>query len=558
MAWTWNEWAPHFADLEGRALAADNVAGWLSDWSRVSERISETEQRLYVATVVNTADATAAANLDAFLDGVYQEANRANQGLKSKLLESGLCPEGFEVPLRNMRSEAAMFRDENVSLLADELKLGTKYDQILGSQTVEWNGEELPVNRLAPFLEDADRSVREKAWRATMDRKIEDREALNALWVEFFTLRAQIATNADCASFREFKWAELLRFDYTPDDCKTFHAAIEAVVVPAVTRLQERRRKVLGLDVLRPWDLDVDPAGSTQLRPFSTERELTDGCAAILSQVDPELGGEFASMDREGLLDLDSRKNKAPGGFCTNFDVARKPYVFMNATGTHDDVQTLLHEAGHAFHVFATAHLPYTQQLAYTSEIAEVASMAMELLAGPYLGDGDAGFYTEEEAARAFIQHLESRLTFLPYMAVVDAFQHWAYENPAEGIQAEACEAKWSELSARFMPGVDWSGLEHELAMGWQRKLHIFQVPLYYVEYAIASLGSLQVWKNSLSDQAGAVAKYREMLALGGTRTLPELFAAAGARFAFDTATINETVALIEGKLAELAQVAAP
>ena len=550
MRLAWEDWTPHFAELEARSIDAANVAQWLADWSRVAERISETEQRLYVATVMNTADGEASASLDAFLDGVYQEAHKAGQRLKAKLLDSGLSPVGFEVPLRNMRCEANLFREQNVSLQAEELKLGTRYDQILGDQTVEWDGAEIPIDRLAPYLEDPDRQVRERAWRLMAGRKAADREALNSLWSELFALRGRIAKNAGCPSYREFKWLELLRFDYSPDDCKRFHTAIEEVAVPAAARLLERRRVALALDRLRPWDLEVDTSGQPPLRPFSDARQLTGGCAAILSRVDSDLGREFRSMDEDGLLDLDSRKNKAPGGFCTNFDVAHKPYVFMNASGTHDDVQTLLHEAGHAFHVFATAHLPYIQQLAYTSEIAEVASMSMELLAGPYLADPGAGFYSPAEAARARISHLERQLLFWPYMAVVDAFQHWGYENPSEGAVAGSCEAKWLELWARFMPGVDWSGLEFECAMGWQRKLHIFQVPFYYVEYGMASLGALQVWRNSLADPDGAVRAYRHMLSLGGTRPLPGLFAAAGARFAFDSATLFDAVALIDGKLA--------
>lgn len=552
----WDAIAPHYGALERADLDEKTAAQWLARWSRLAELTSETEQRLFVATSIDTADKNAEERLNAYLDEVYQEAQKADQRLKEKLLASGLEPEGFEVPLRNMRAEAELFCEANVPLLASEMKLSQEYDQIVGAQTVQWAGEEIPVARLNPVLEETNRERREEAWRLMVGRKIEDRERLNGLWRKFYDLRLEIAGNAGFASYREYKWKELLRFDYTPEDCKQFHAAIERTVVPVAKKIYDRRRESLGVGRLRPWDLDVDVSGRMPLHPFDAIERLIDRSRGVLARVDPELGAQFQTMAEQGLLDLDSRKNKAPGGYCTNFDIVRKPFVFMNASGVHDDVQTLLHEAGHAFHVFATADLPYVQQLAYTSEIAEVASMAMELLAGPYLSDPETGFYTEAEAARARIKHLEGVVLFWPYMAVVDAFQHWAYETPDHATDPGAVEAKWTELWERFMPGVDWSGLEFERAMGWQRKLHIFGVPMYYVEYGMASLGALQVWRNSLSDPRGAVQAYRRMLALGGTRPLPELFAAAGAKFAFDDATLGEAVGLVETKLAELQAVA--
>lgn len=548
----WDAIEQHFLELERFELTPQNASQWLARWSRLAELVAETEQRLFVATSVNTADKDAEARLNAYLDGVYQEAQKADQRLKEKLLASGLEPEGFEVPLRNMRAEADLYRDANVPLLAKEMKLSQEYDQIVGAQTVEWDGEEIPVARLTPVLEETDRNRRERAWRLMVGRKIEDRQRLNELWKSFYGLRSEIAHNSNCPSYRERKWKELFRFDYTPDDCKGFHAAIERQVVPAAGRIYARRREALGVDTLRPWDLDVDASGREPLHPFTDVAQLVARCRGVLGKVSGDLGDQFQQMADEGLLDLDSRKNKAPGGYCTNFDAVRKPFIFMNASGVHDDVQTLLHEAGHAFHVFATAQLPYVQQLAYTSEIAEVASMSMELLAGPSLSDADTGFYTEAEAARARIKHLEGVVQFWPYMAVVDAFQHWAYENPSHATDPSAIEAKWTELWERFMPGVDWSGLELERAMGWQRKLHIFVVPMYYVEYGMASLGALQVWRNALDDPEGAVRAYRRMLSLGGTRPLPELFQAAGAKFAFDDATLGQAVDLVESQLREL------
>jgi oligoendopeptidase F len=365
-------------------------------------------------------------------------------------------------------------------------------------------------------------------------------------------LRRRIAENAGLPDFRAYRWQQKLRFDYTPQDCYRFHQAIEEVAVPAALRIYERRRQRLGVETLRPWDLAVDPLGREPLSPFQTISELEEKCQAIFTRVDPQLGEYFEIMRREGLLDLDNRKGKAPGGYCTQFYAAKRPFIFANSVGLHEDVQTLLHEGGHAFHVFETNYLPYYQQLEIPYEFLEVASMGMEFLAGPYLDAEQGGFYSTQDAARARSEHLEQAVLFWPYMAVVDAFQHWVYENHEAASDPAKCDARWAELWQRFMPGVDWGGLDEVLRTGWQRKLHIYQDPFYYIEYGLAQLGAGQVMRNSLRDPAGAVAAYRRALTLGGTVTLPELYAAAGVSFAFDAATLSEVVTLIEKTLADL------
>lgn len=554
--WPWEQIEPYYQDLLARSLDAATVVAWLSDWTRLEERLFEAYQRLYVAITVDTTDALAQRRYTDFLDKIYPQAQAAAQALKEKLLASRLEVAGFEIPLRNLRAEAQIFRQANMPLLTEELKLCSEYDRVVGAQVVTWDGEEVTLPQLEPIYEEHDRSRRERAWQLAMGRWLEDRQAISQLWVQLSDLRSQIAANAGMPDYRAYRWLQLLRFDYTPQDCALFHDAIEEVVVPAVRRLNEKRRHALGVETLRPWDLNVTMHALPPLRPFQHVAELVEGVAAIFARVDPQLRAYFEVMRLDGLLDLDNRKGKAPGGYCTAFPVAHRPFIFMNAVGIHDDVQTLLHEGGHAFHVFETSHLPYLQQTQVGMEFAEVASMAMELLAGPYLADegrdSAAGFYTPQQAAQARLEKLEADLRFWPYMAVVDAFQHWAYENPAAARQAGQCDARWLELWQRFMPGVDWSGLEDELVSGWQRKLHIIQSPFYYIEYGLAQLGAYQVWRNARSDQAAAVAAYRRALALGGTVSLPELYAAAGARFAFDADTLRQAVELAEQTLAEL------
>jgi oligoendopeptidase F len=552
LQWSWPQIEPYYQDLAARMLTAPVVAQWLTDWSRLSECVEEMGTRLYVATTVNTADEEAERRFNAFLDEIVPAVEVAEQALKEKLLASGLEPEGFGVPLRNMRAEAALFREANVPLLIEEAKLSNEYDKITGARTVTWEGQEVTLYQLQPVYQDPDRARRERAWRLVAERQLADREAINALWQRFLRLRRQLAVNADYGGdYRAYRWQDMLRFDYSPADCARFHQAIEAVAVPAATRIYERRRQRIGVETLRPWDLDVDPLGRPPLRPFTDVAELQTKTAAIFHRVDPQLGAYFDIMMREGLLDLDNRKNKAPGGYCEFFAAARRPFIFMHAVGLHGNVQTLLHEGGHAFHDFEKSQLPYHQQREVGYEFSEVASMAMELLTAPYLAAAD-GFYTEVDAARARVEHLEEIILFWPYMAVVDAFQHWAYENPDAALDPANCDAQWAALWERFMPDVDWSGLEQEMMTGWQRKLHIHQAPFYYVEYGLAQLGAVQVWRSALRDQAGAIADYRRALALGGTVPVPQLFAAAGAKFAFDADTLRDAIGLMEETIATL------
>jgi oligoendopeptidase F len=551
--WTWPQFEPYYQDLSDRSISADNVAGWLADWSHIAKMVQEAYARLHLATSLNTADVEAEQHYNTFSGEVYPQVEAAEQQLKQKLLASGLEPEGFEIPLRNMRAEAALFREANLPLLVEDRKRRSEYDKIVGAQSVSWNGQELTLQQMRPIAQNADRAVRERAWRLAANRWLADRAAINGLWTKTVPLRKQIALNAGCTDYRDYRWRELLRFDYTPADCETFHTAIEAVVVPAANRIYARAKQRLNVDRLRPWDCDFDrdPLNYPALQPFTNAAELMEKTEKIFQHVDPQLGAYYGTMRREGLLDLDNRKGKAPGGFCTEFPIAQRPFIFMNSVGVCDDVRTMLHESGHAFHVFETNHLPYIHQLQVTMEFAEVASMSMELLAAPYLPEKLGGFYAEQEAARDRVEHLERIILFWPYMAVVDAFQQWAHTHP-KGIDPAACDAKWAELQGRFMPGVDWSGLEAEMMTGWHRKQHIHRAPFYYVEYGLAQLGAVQVWRNALKDQAASLANYRRALALGGTRSLPELYQAAGAKFAFDAGTMREAVELIETTIEHL------
>jgi oligoendopeptidase F len=554
LALTWNDYEPHYKELETRPLNNETIEAWLNNWSRLAETADEHYWRLYIATTVDTADQGAEAQFNTYIEEIQPMTQTAEQKLKDKLLASGLSPTAFETALRMMQAETQIFNEENLSLRVEEQKLGIEYSKLAGSLMVEWEGQERTMPQMLPLLLETDRSIRQRAWEAMFVRRFKEREHVNKIWEKYMPLRLKMAENANMPNYRAYIWKKYFRFAYSPEDCKSFHAAIEQVVVPAAQRAYERRRQRLGLDSVRPWDIDVDPHANIPIKPYETIEEFKAKSHAIFEQVDPVFGGYFQTMMDEYLLDLDTRKNKAPGAYSLGLHVAHRPFIFMSNANTTLDVQTILHEGGHAFHEFERAHVNFYQrgEIYLPAEFAEVASMSMELLASPYLTKACGGFYSESEAARAMIENLEGIMRFWPYMSVVDLFQHWIYENPVDGSDAAKCEEKWAELWDRFMIGIDYSGLEDAKKTYWHRQGHIFGSPFYYIEYGLAQLGAVQVWANSLKDQKKAVADYRKALALGATVPLPELFATAGAKFAFDAGTLKEAVDLMEKVIEEM------
>ncbi len=552
MDWNWEQIQPYFDDLAARSLSSETLKQWMHDYTRLGDTLSEVYTRLYLKMVQDTNDETASERLNRFLETVFVEAQPLHHALQQKIADSGLHIDDFELPLKRIKASIALFRTENIPLLLQQEKLGQDYDAIIAAQTIEWNGQEVTLPQMTTVLQSNDRAEREQAWRLMLNRQLEDRTALNELWGKFLETRLQIAQNAGFDNYRDYQWQNMTRFDYTPQDCMNFHAAIAEVVVPVAQHYYERRQAQLGLDSLRPWDVDVDPLARKPLRPFQNTSEFMAGAGQIFHHVDPVLGSYFDDLYRNDLLDLDNRKGKAPGGFCTTLEVVQKPFIFMNAVGVHDDLQTMLHEGGHAFHAYESLQWPYSDQREPPMEFAEVASMAMELLAMPYLNKATSGFYESADAKRAQVEHLESIVYFWPYMSVVDSFQHWVYTNPELAKDTTNCDEMWGSLWQRFMRGIDWQGLEVEMMTGWHRKLHIFQAPFYYIEYGIAQLGAVQVWRNALQDQSQAIANYRKALKLGGTADLPTLYATAGASFSFEAGVLREAVNLINATLAEL------
>jgi oligoendopeptidase F len=545
LAWDWAAIAPYYADLMARKLTSQTVDQWLRDWSKIEELLDETYWRLYVATSINTGDMPALERYDLFVGGVQSQAKTAAQGLKEKLITSGLEPQGFGIPLHNMRLEASIFSPTNQPLLIREKKLGSDYVAIRGGQTIEWDGRQVSAREAAVHMIDPNRETRRTLWERIAERRLADREPINKIWAKLVKLRHQLARNANLPDYRAYRWRQLLRSGYTPEDCEVFHRAIEEVVVPAASAIYDARRKRLGLDRVRPWDasweFNVNPEAQHATIPVDV---MTRQVSALFNRLDPALGNIFETMRRDSLLDLDSRPGKALGAYCTSYAYSRQPFIYSNGPGLPEDVITLIHEAGHAFHWQETYHLPYYHQRGIELipvDFVEVASTAMEFLALPLLG-GEGGLYSPEQARRIAMEHMEYHILHWGHVAVMDAFQHWVYTHPDEASDPAASDDQWMALWLRYMPGVDWSGYEDVLKTGWQQKPHLFEVPFYYIEYGLARVGAVQVWQNALKDQAGALRQYRAALALGNTASLPELFAAAGARFAFDTPAVKETV----------------
>lgn len=548
----WEDVAPYYERLAEVEVAEDQVGEWVSTWSRLEEVVEEAGTLAVIAYTCDTGNSEKeAANLR-WTSEIFPKAAEQQVRLAKRLLGFGYTQPGLEPTLQNFRTDIEIFREENVALFSQLEELTTAYQKITGGLVVEWGGEQKTIPQLAPFLKDPDRAIRERAFRAGAAAYLEHQAELSSLFDRMFELRQQIARNAGLSDYQAYAFKAKHRVDYSPDDVARFHEAVEETVTPALERMMEYRRAHLGVSELRPWDTQIELDTTRPMKPFTDLAGFLDPAKRIFHALDPVLGAQFQRMADEGLLDLESRAGKAPGGYCTKLSYRGVPFIFMNAVGVHDDVVTLVHEAGHSFHDFASHAQPLIWQRSVGHEAAELASMSMELLIAPHLSR-PVGYYAPDESRVAQIEQLEDILTSLAHIASVDAFQRWIYTS-GEGRDAAARDAAWLRIRGRFERGVDWSGLDAERVIRWYRQLHIFEYPFYYIEYGIAQLGALQIWRESLKDPAAAVVRYRRALALGGTQGLPEIYRTAGAHLVFDAATMRDLVALVERRLGELRQ----
>ncbi|MBI9019210.1 MAG: M3 family oligoendopeptidase [Phycisphaerae bacterium] len=510
----------------------------LLDRSELESALYEKFSALRILMTCQTDDKTRADAYQHMVKNVQPAISPLGDKLDRKYLEADkiypLDAERFKQYKMAIQTDVELFREENIELSTQESLLGQEYQTLSGAMTVEFDGQEKTLPMMSKYFQVADRSVREQAWKLVAQRRGQDADKIDEIFDKLRVLRTKISANAGFDNYRDYMFKSKHRFDYTVKDCKDYHDAVEKLLVPLQAKIFEKRKEQMGLDKLRPWDIGCDPLGRDPLKPFEEVEEFQTGAQKMFQQVDPELGAQFQEMIDTGMLDLASRKGKAPGGYQSSLSEARKPFIFMNAVGSDNDLRTLLHEGGHAFHSYAAAEEDLLAYRHAAMEYCEVASMSMELLAAPYLGE----FYSEEDMKRSRYGHLEGIVNILIWVAIVDSYQHWLYENP-DHTKEQRTEA-WLKIRKRFgSEQLDWQGLEKEHELMWHRQLHIFLYPFYYIEYGIAQLGALQIWLQSKKDPAEALKNYRYSLSLGGSKGLAELFAAAKIKFDFSAANIK-------------------
>jgi len=522
---------------------------WMLERSELEAALDQTGSVIYIQMTCQTDDQGRAEAYKKFIETIVPLTKPLEDQLNKQYLalqkKFPLDAHRYEILTRALQADVDLFVQENVNLQTQVELLSQEYQTICGQMTVEFEGKERTLPEMGKLLQVPDRDLRERAWRASAQRRLEEKDKLDTLFDKMLSLRHQIARNAQCQNFCEYKFRSLHRFDYTPENCKQYHQTIERVVLPLWKNILKQRQEDMQVDSLRPWDTAVDPFGRAPLQPFKEVDALIKGCQEIFTKVDKELGSQFQEMQTLGVLDLESRKGKAPGGYQSTLNESRKPFIFMNAVGIDSDIRTLLHEGGHAFHALACAHDELLDYRHGPMEFCEVASMGMELLAGEYLSE----FYEkEEDEYRSRTVHLEDTISVLIWVATIDAFQHWIYENPTH-TAVERRQA-WLNVHKRFSTNlINWDGLEEEHAYLWHRQLHIFEVPFYYIEYGIAQLGALQLWLNAKNNWDLTLTNYRKGLALGGSRPLPELFQTAGICFDFTEKTIIPLVEAVQKEL---------
>lgn len=549
----WEQIRPLFDALEKRPLHSTiELERWLEDASELMACLSEEETRRYVAMTCQTDDEQRRQRYLEFVEQIKPRCKPRWHDLQRKYagctVREGLDRWRYEVLDRSILNQVELFREENVPLETRDETLRSDYQKIVGAMTVVYEGREQTLQQMARYQLETDRQVRQETWELTVRRRLDDADRLDDLFDEMVRLRHEIARNAGFANYRDYMFRARERFDYSPEDCLRFHEAIEREVVPIMRQRQQERAERLGVDVLRPWDLAVDLRGRPPLRPFETVERLCEGCTRIFYRVHEDFGRTFEMMREKGWLDLESRKGKAPGGYQATFDESRHPFIFMNAVGLHRDVETLLHEGGHAFHAMACRDEPLVQYRHAPTEFAEVASMGMELLSRDHLDE----FYSGEDLRRAWEEQLEGIVRMLPWVATIDAFQHWLYTHPDH--TREQRNETWERLLERFGGIEDYRGWEDARRRMWQRQLHLYEVPFYYIEYGIAQLGALQVWRAAQQGYREAVESYRRALRLGGARPLPELFEVAGVQFDFSQRALAPVMEHVAHELAALSR----
>ena len=550
---TWESLEPFFKSLLDQPInSKKDLEQWLKESSELEAVVSEDACWRQVRMTCDTENKQLEEAFNYFYMEIAPKMQPYADKLNRKLVECAftkeLDTEKYFTYLRSIKKSIELFREENIPIMAELNVMQQLFGQIAGKMTVEVNGKEYTLQQAGKFLENPDRKLREEVYFKIQNRRYQDRDTLNDLFNKLVEKRHHIAINTGFSNYRDYKFKELGRFDYTPQDCFNFHESVKHHVLPLVKIIYEQQRKAIGVDVLRPWDMEAEPEGIQPLQPFTNGKELTEKTIACFEQLNPFFAACLKKMEEMKRFDLDSRKGKAPGGYNMPLAETGAPFIFMNAAGTLDDVTTMVHEGGHAVQSFLTHDLELTGFKEYGAEIAEVASMAMELFS---MEHWNIFFNDADELRRAKFKQLERVLTILPWIARVDAFQHWLYENPEHTVEERG--NKWVLLGNEYSTGmIDYSGLEHFRPYEWQRQLHLFEVPFYYIEYGIAQLGAIGLWMQFKKDQQQALTNYINALSLGGTKPLPQLYEAAGLKFDFSPSHIKTLMDFVKMEMDQL------
>lgn len=549
----WEFLEPLFKNLQDRPInSVSELEQWLRDRSELEASLEEDFGWRYIRMTCDTTNEKLLSDFQYFATEIEPKIAPLNNALNKKFIESEFTSQldqtKFFVYIRGIKTALELFREENIPLQTQIQLEQQKYQAITGSMSVTINGQEYTLEQASIFLKDTDRNIRMAAWEAISNRRLQDKEKLDELFNVLLKLRHQVALNAGFENFRDYMFQALGRFDYTAHDCYKFHEAIELEIVPILQKQAETRKEKLGLEVLKPWDMDVDISGKPALKPFKNGEELIEKSIACFHSINPYIGERLEIMKANNLFDVESRKGKAPGGY--NYPLAESgaPFIFMNSANTFRDLTTMVHEGGHAVHTFITADLELNDFKHTPSEVAELASMSMELMS---MDKWDVFFDNEEDLKRAKRDQLKDVLKTLPWVAVVDQFQHWIYTNPTH--TSEQRSEAWKKIFEPFGNNfADWTGQEEALNNLWQKQLHIFEVPFYYIEYGIAQLGAIAVWKNYKKNPEEGFNKYLEALKLGYTKTILEIYETAGIKFNFNVEYVKELAEFVKDELKKL------
>jgi oligoendopeptidase F len=551
---TWEALKPFFDRLLDEELkSATELKKWLHDRSELESVLSEDMGWRYIRMTCFTENEEYRNAYQDFVQNIQPQIAPVSDLLNKKALTSPFLFElerepGYDMMVRNLRKDTELFREENIPLFTEISTETQKYAQISGAMTIEQNRLELTLQQAAVILQDTDRAKREEIYRKINTRRLQDKIVLNDLYSTLINLRHKVSINAGFSNFRDYMFKSYGRFDYTPADCYKFHDAIESEVVPILSELSKERKEKLKVNQLRPWDKAVDAEGREALKAFVDGKDLTEKSISCFEKLDPFLGECLSIMKEMGHLDLESRKGKAPGGY--NYPLAEigVPFIFMNATSTMRDMTTIMHEGGHAVHNFLTKDLEINDFKSPPMEVAELASMSMELIS---MDQWQIFFPNEAELKRAKRDQLEDIIETLPWVATIDKFQHWIYENPTHS--PEDRKANWNKTFDRFADtATDWSGLDEAKDYMWQKQLHLYEVPFYYIEYGMAQLGAIAVWRNFRENKQKGLEGYMNALKLGYMKTIPEIYKAAGIKFDFSRGYIKELMSFVKDELGKI------